>query len=874
MVYHRLLSGIKSRLSIKLFFYVVLCSLFFALLASSFQVYRDFRREIGSIDASIDFIRENYLPPLSNSVYILNEEQVNLLLKSLLQIQDIELLEIHDRSLSKESIYMMGNRQTRRDLVATFPLTYQAVTGKRFDVGDLTIVASYEGVYERLWEKTSITLLITTIQIFLAAFSILFIIYIFVIRHLIQLAGYTERLTVESMQTPPEIYRSGLFFRSQDELDRLVHAIDDLRIRVINHLSDRRQAEEKLRDSQWKLNAIIDNHFQFTGLLDLEGRLLVVNRTALEFSGITEIEVLGRHLWDNPWSDQSRDIQQFLKRMVFEAREGKTIREIVNYHNARQQPRDIDFAIKPVLDDAGEIIYLLAEGRDISEQKRAEKELKNHQEHLEELVWERTREATRAKEVAEEAKAVAETANRAKSVFLANMSHELRTPLNAILGYAQLMLQDNQLTDHQKEQLTTINRSGIHLLALINDVLDMVKIETGHVDIVEADADLFELLHTLNNSLGLKASKKGLELVFSKVDDLPQFIRTDAGKLRQILFNLISNAIKFTSQGEVRVKVDYSKEDGARPTFRFEISDTGPGIEPEEMDKLFSAFEQTATGRELEEGSGLGLAISQNFARLLEGGITVESQAGKGSVFTLVIKAEICSSEGIPVKHNYSDVLRLVDNHPEVRILVVEDHGDSRKMLVNLLEMAGFTVESAVNGKDAIEKTYRSCPDLIFMDMRMPRMDGYEATRTIKQKWKNSSPPIVAVTASAFEDEKEKILASGCDDYVRKPILKEEIFETIRKLLKLQLVCDDSEPSISNPNRFKLLTPEILQTLPDEIIAELKTKSMELDQQLLKELVQTIRDQGFEEIADALKILVDGFQFDRIQELMGELVSR
>jgi signal transduction histidine kinase/ActR/RegA family two-component response regulator len=432
-------------------------------------------------------------------------------------------------------------------------------------------------------------------------------------------------------------------------------------------------------------------------------------------------------------------------------------------------------------------------------------QLRELYERMEQQVAARTTELTEANqqltsEIAErrrieeqlvQAKEGAEAANRAKSTFLANMSHELRTPLSAIIGFAQVMQLDQSITPDQQEFLQIINRNGQHLRDLINDVLDMSKIEAGQMKLNESEFELKHLLHDLEKMFQFKVQDKGLHLVVVQEPDVPACITTDERKLRQVLINLMSNAVKFTQEGKVTLRVSvgigeqWSVGEKVSMLLRFEVADTGPGIAPEEMKVLFQAFAQTRTGQQAQEGTGLGLAISRKFVQLMGGEISVESEVGCGTVFAFDIRAIAArqvDQQELPDQQQYR-VVGLEDDQPVYRILVVDDLPDNRYLLKRLLKRVGFEVEEASNGQQAIEVWEQWEPHLIWMDMRMPVMDGYTATRHIKDTPKGYSTKIIALTASAFDDERSHILAAGCDDFLGKPFRDTDIFEHMSKHL-------------------------------------------------------------------------------------------
>ncbi|MBE9169807.1 PAS domain-containing protein [Pleurocapsales cyanobacterium LEGE 06147] len=525
----------------------------------------------------------------------------------------------------------------------------------------------------------------------------------------------------------------------------------------------------------------------------------------------------------------------------------------------------------------------------------------------------------------EEAKHGAEVANRAKSEFLANMSHELRTPLNAILGFAQLMERDITLTTEQLEFLSIINRSGEHLLDLINDVLEMSKIEAGRTILTPTSFDLWQLLQTLEEMFSIRASVKQLSLLFDIAEDVPQYILSDEGKLRQVLINLLSNAIKFTNEGSVTLRVSsvighsslarnhkgqrtnerqvlqrngaykllrFPQETAPREfrrelfmgeipkttlapqrtasqeqiTIHFEVEDTGRGIATEEMEKIFEPFVQTSGSIKPEGGTGLGLAISRQFVRLMGGNIYLTSTLGKGSIFRVEI--EVLLSEPTQVENSLGRrrVLQIAPEQPSYRILVVDDHQENRDLLAKLLSHVGFEIRTATNGIEAIAIWKKWQPQLIWMDMRMPVMDGYEATRQIRTHPQGRETKILALTATAFEEQREQILAAGCDDFVRKPFQEQVIFDKMAEYLGVQFVYESqgrvTEPQ-SSCSDLGAISSEVLKTMPKEWVAALHQAAVEVDADSIYQLLQQISETN-SSLAQELTNLTRQFCFDEI----------
>lgn len=463
------------------------------------------------------------------------------------------------------------------------------------------------------------------------------------------------------------------------------------------------------------------------------------------------------------------------------------------------------------------------------------------------------------------AKEQAELANRSKSVFLANMSHELRTPLNAIMGFTQLMLRSASLPTQQQEQLHIIHRSGEHLLGLINDVLEMSKIEAGRTTLNQESVNLYQLLENLETMLRLRADNKGLALSFHCVADLPDYFLLDQGKLRQVLINLLGNAIKFTEQGNIELRVEWhpseSTEQPAR--LRFEIEDTGPGIATEDLDSLFDPFVQSKSVLRRSEGTGLGLSISASFVKLMGGQIAVSSEQGRGSLFFFEIDA--------PVALHMKDaraldqpIIGIETAKSGLKILIVDDDSLNRRLLQEILEPFGFGLRSADNGQLSIELCRRWQPDLVLMDMRMPVMNGLEATRQIKMKQPDMI--VVALTASAFEEDRTRIIAAGCDNFLRKPLQERELLECIGEHLGIKWRYRDHSADMPAQEE-KSLTSEDIAVLPGAWCDHLKLAAQQADGDQIIELLQQIRDQ-YPSQYQSLHHWVSDYRFDKILALL------
>jgi PAS domain S-box-containing protein len=457
----------------------------------------------------------------------------------------------------------------------------------------------------------------------------------------------------------------------------------------------------------------------------------------------------------------------------------------------------------------------------------------------------------------EKAKQAADAASHAKSEFLASMSHELRTPLNAILGFSQLLQRDPTLSAQQQENLSTINRSGEHLLTLINDILEMSKIEAGQATLNPTELHLRTFLQSLQAMMQLKAEGKNLRLTFECDPRLPTWIKADECKLRQILINLLGNAIKFTSEGFVALTVSVKASPHSLETLQFSVQDSGPGVASEDYEQLFQPFVQTEIGRTSQQGTGLGLPISRKFAQLMGGDITVVSQVGQGSVFDCQIQVQTIDNPA-PVLRAARRITGLA-RHQSYRMLVVDDNGENRSLLIQLLQSVGFETRAAEDGASAVELTQAWKPDLIWMDLRMPVMDGLTATRHIKAT--PQAPPVVALTANAFTEDCTQALAAGCDDFVSKPYAEAEIWEKIARHLDVQYLYEDFPAVLEVPTGGGDASAVQLQAMPVPWVQALHQAATTLDSDRVDELLAQIPAER-EALKQQLKYLADSFHFD------------
>ncbi|MBF0459929.1 MAG: response regulator [Magnetococcales bacterium] len=471
------------------------------------------------------------------------------------------------------------------------------------------------------------------------------------------------------------------------------------------------------------------------------------------------------------------------------------------------------------------------------------------------------------------ARDAAEAANRAKSMFLAHMSHELRTPLNAILGFSRLLARDSAFSARQREEIEIILRSSEHLLSLINNVLDISKIESGRVAMENIALDLHQLLDELHAMMSGKVMEKGVGFILEQAPDLPPFIATDAGKLRQVLINLIGNAVKFTDSGQVVLRA--APVAGATPPaqrVRFEVEDTGIGIHEADWERIFHPFEQLGDLASSQAGTGLGLAISKQFVELMGGRIGVVSTPGAGSTFHFEIPVGIPPPASLAaIALRYTTVTGLAAGQPRYRLLIAEDQPENRLLLRRLLEPLGFELREVANGQEAVVLCEEWQPHLVWMDIRMPVLNGLDATRRIRALPNGERIRIVALTAHALEEERLEILAAGCNDFIRKPYREVEIFESLVRHLGVRFLYEDEQTA---ETRFQgeVLTAAHLEGIPLALLAALRKAAIHLDGDRCLEVAGEISDLNHE-VGELLRKRVEGLCHEEILSVLDGLVE-
>ena len=605
---------------------------------------------------------------------------------------------------------------------------------------------------------------------------------------------------------------------------------------------ERRQAVARLAESETRARLIVDTaHDAFIGI-DSAGRIAAWNAQAEATFGWPRAEVLGRSLADTIVPPAFRDAHNNGLRRFHDTGEAPVVNQRLELTALHRSGREFPVELTITSPMAVEHGYFFgAFLRDISDRRARDAELRH-------------------------AKEAAESATRAKSEFLANMSHELRTPLNGVLGYAQLLQRDTSLTATQREAMEAIGKCGSQLLDLINDVLDLAKIEAGRVEIAEAPTDLRRLVTDLEYVVGDAATQKGLRLTMTVSADVPAAVVLDGRHLRQVLLNLLGNAIKFTRDGEVQLSI------GVDPNRQvtFAVVDTGMGIEPEALTEIFAAFAQTRAGA-AAGGTGLGLAISNQLITSMGGTLSVDSVLGQGSRFAFTLPLIEAPAALRAASYDADAALPPLDARlapgETLTALVVDDSTANRHILASLLESAGAHVVTAAGGLEALELTRRHLPDVVFMDLKMDDLDGLEATRRLGSDPATASIPVIAVTASALGDVRQTALKAGCVDYLSKPIRAQQLFGMLRTHLHVRLVSGAAPIATADeglePDRRGEVTTRLRNATALGDVADIH----KLADQLLRGTAAEAA------VGERMKRLVTEFDFAGLNEMAASLAS-
>ena len=586
-----------------------------------------------------------------------------------------------------------------------------------------------------------------------------------------------------------------------------------------------KEMEQALRLRESYLTAIIENQPGLVWLKDADSRFLAVNKAFAESCGQDVPEnVVGKtdyEVWPPGLAESYRadDVR------TMEAGVGLVVEEPIALGGRKLW---FETFKTPVLDDEGRVVGTAGYSRDVTERKLAEERLRAVNRQLQDAV-------AHANTLAVEAQA----ATTAKSRFVAHMSHEIRTPLNAIIGFAQLLAGDAALTAQQKERVDIITRSGEHLLALLSDVLELSKLDSGSQRLDEVSFDLWKLLDDLALVFRARAEASGVDFLLEGLDDVPRFVVADQSKLRQILTNLLGNAVRLTTCGSVRLSVSMAEQPGARPMLQASIEDTGPGIAPEEIEALFAPFEQTSAGREQGTGSGLGLAISRQFAWIMGGDLTVKSVVGVGSVFRLTVPVGAGSGEGLAPDKGLPGRVQLAPGQGECRLLVVDGDADGRRLLEELFGEAGFVVAGAGDWSAAQDELRRRAPALVVLADSLPDCDVADAVQALGGD--REGPAVLVLAAEATGENRDHLLAAGARAFLAKPFRAAELFECVRELTGARYDRDEAAaspppkpapPRALSREQLALLSPQLKLELRDAAVRARHARLLELAAQV------------------------------------------
>ncbi|MBF2087304.1 MAG: PAS domain S-box protein, partial [Synechococcales cyanobacterium K44_A2020_017] len=562
---------------------------------------------------------------------------------------------------------------------------------------------------------------------------------------------------------------------------------------LLTDISDRKQAELALQESEAHYLSILQDQTELIKRFRADGTLTFVNDALCRYYGLSREEILNHHYENRIYPEDQPIVNRCLASLSPDHPVGVVEHRVL----ANGQARWMQWTNRAIYDDQGQLVELQAVGRDIHDRKQTE------------ITLEQAREA-------------AEAANQAKSTFIANISHELRSPLNAILGFARLLQRNPNLLPEEANHAAIIEQSGDHLLSIINQVLDLARVESNTMVLETSTVDVWELLTDLQRLFILRTSEKGLLLSLERSPAVPQWIDTDEMKLRQVLINLIDNAIKFTEAGQITVSVDSS----ADPSFhlRIQVMDTGCGISPADQATLFDAFSQGEAGRKSHMGTGLGLTISHEFVRLMGGSLTVESEVGRGSCFCLTIPVQSASPAAEPDAIATHTVIGLEPGQPRYRILVVDDNPINRALLLQYLSCLEPELQEASHGEEAVQIWQTWHPHVIFMDLRMPVLDGYGATRRIRtleqEQAESDRTIIIGISATGIENHQHLTQASGCNAFLPKPFSEASLFGVLQQHLPLRYRYSEQPSSLDDDHSW---TPD------QQTLSEIGEKSLQVN---------------------------------------------
>ena len=799
-----LLDSIATRL-LKVIF---ACYFIVTVVVTCIQLVAEYRHTEARLLREIEAMQHTFGPGITDAMWRFNDEVLQGILsgvKELPVVRGVKVMDTQGGIVRAAGVVrddsgrrMRADAQGRRlepfdqpqglfdeTIERSFPIVYVDEHGKGHPIGRWTVYSTQRVVVQQVEYGFFLILVNSIVKTVALWFIFLFVVQRLLGRPLRQLTEFVAQLHIGNLGDKVFALKD----RGRHELHLLAGTLNQMVAKLRDAVSDktallaqlkeenreRRAAEEAVRRSEARYRGIVEEALEAITQVSLDGRMLSINPAGARMLGYDSVEELLSSMTDIGEKLYVRAEDREAVLSTLRTRGSMAGREV-------QMRRKDGFVIwvsmssRLVRDENGKALYIETFASDISERKHAEEDLRMQQEQLEELVAERTVELERAKEQAE-------VANQAKSAFLANMSHELRTPLNAVLGFAQILLRDEGLSERQATGLNTIQHSGEHLLTLIEDVLDLAKVEAGRLDLYPETVELRQFVALVADIATVKAQEKDLAFACTVADGLPHAVDFDARRVRQVLLNLLGNALKFTDRGRVDLRLAGTQGNDGMARLRFEVEDTGVGIAADRLESVFLPFEQAGDAARRAGGTGLGLAISRQLVRLMGSDIRAHSEPGRGSRFWFEIVVPVAQTGADPAAPT-----RKVVGYagPRKTVLIADDVADNRLLLVELLGSVGFDTVQAANGQEMLAEAQRVRPDAVITDVVMHGMDGLEATRRLRRMPGMQSVPVIAVSANVSGGDRAASVAAGANDFVAKPIEVTLLLHRLGELMHLQ----------------------------------------------------------------------------------------
>ena len=756
------------------------------------ELWQKRESEIRNVHERFALIDSNSVPALSELIWHLNGVGLQRLAEGIAKQRDVSRVTIRN---AEDTLVEIG-QPTSGAILREFPLVRSLGTAKVMpepgeQLGVLVIEVDQSSIERRLLVESVDKLLFSLVLIVLVAGFVLVLLERRVMRHMRRVASYVDQLTPENLDEHLTLERPAR--ARPDELQMLVNGIermqDSLRQAIDGlevDIAERMRVEKALREAKALTDAVFENVPLMIFLKEATDlKYVMFNRAGEELLGYERQHLLGKTDLDSFSLEQATRFSA-ADREVLDGEAGRldVPQELVS--TASNGERLLHTRKVRIQSPDGTSKFLLGISEDITDRKAVEAELEQHRHHLEALVATRTAELEMANQSLSQAKTAADVANVTKSAFLANMSHEIRTQINGIIGVANLLRREG-VSPQQAKRLDTIDASSQHLLSVINNILDISKIEAGKFTLEEAPVDIGSVLGNVNSILAERLQAKGLHLLM-EIGQLPGNLWGDPTRLQQALLNYVTNAVKFTDQGKITLRVINQNETDDRVTLRFEVTDTGIGITPEAMSRLFSTFEQADNSMTRKYGgTGLGLVITRHLAELMGGEAGVESTPSVGSTFWFSVclkKMEMRRNVERQEPSAVVDAESLIrQRYAGQRILVADDEPLNQEIAMTLLQAVGLLVDTADDGVQAVELVCKKRYAAIFMDMQMPKLNGLEAVRQIRNFAGCGDLQIIAMTANAFAEDKALCIEAGMNDFLVKPFMPEQLFGVVLRAL-------------------------------------------------------------------------------------------